>query len=156
LNSSLETSRAIGCYNPEAFMNTTKRMNKNIFKSIGAILAGMVAGAVLSVVTDLVLEKTGVFPPPKPGLFAGWMLSLALVYRSIYTILSGYVAAALSPNKSMHHAVILGAIGVVITILGSVANWDKSAAWYPVALIVVTLPCTWLGGFLFERSGTDQ
>jgi len=131
-------------------------MKKSIIKSIGAILAGMISGAVLSVVTDLVLEKTGIFPPPKPGLFAWWMLLLALIYRGIYTIASGYITAVLAPNKSILHAIILGIIGFVVTILGSVANWDKSTAWYPLALILITLPCTWLGGFLLENFKRQQ
>ena len=124
-------------------------MNKNTFKSIGAILAGIIAGAALSIATDVILEKTGVFPAPKPGLFTWWMLLVALIYRGIYTITSGFITAALAPNKSMQHAIILGTIGVIVTILGSIVNWDKSAAWYPVTLIVITLPCTWLGGKIY-------
>ena len=123
-------------------------MNRSIFKSIGAILAGAITGAVLSIGTDFVLEKAGIFSTPEPGLFVWWMLSLALFYRGIYTIASGYVTATLAPNKPMRHAVILGIIGVAVTILGTIANWDKSAAWYPIALILITLPCTWLGGKL--------
>lgn len=38
-------------------------LNKNSFKSIGAILAGFVAVAVLSIVTDSVLESAGIFLP---------------------------------------------------------------------------------------------
>jgi hypothetical protein len=121
-------------------------MNKNIFKSIGAILGGIIAGAILSIATDFILEKTGVFPPQKSGLFIWWMLLLALIYRGIYTVFSGYVTSSWAPNKPMQHAIILGIIGVVVTILGSIANWDKSAGWYPIALILITLPCTWLGG----------
>lgn len=121
-------------------------MNKNALKSIGAILAGIIAGAVLSIGTDFILEKTGIFPPQKQGFFIWWMLLLALVYRGIYTIVSGYVTAALAPNRPVRHSVILGIIGVVVTLLGSIANWDKSAAWYPIALILITFPCTLLGG----------
>lgn len=123
-------------------------MKSNILKSIGAILAGMVVGAVLSVITDFGLEKMGIFPSPDQGLFIWWMLLIALIYRGAYTILSGYITAILAPGNPLKHAIILGIIGVVVTILGSAANWDKSAAWYPIALILITLPCTWLGGFL--------
>ena len=126
-------------------------MNKNIFKSIGTVIAGIITGAALSIGTDFVLEKTGVFPPIGKGIFIWWMLLLALVYRGIYTILSGYVTAKLAPNNPMRHAVILGIIGVVVTVFGSIANWDKSAAWYPIALILITLPCTWLGGKLKRK-----
>ena len=48
-------------------------LNKNSFKSIGAILAGFVAVAVLSIVTDSVLESAGIFPPIGTGIFSSWM-----------------------------------------------------------------------------------
>ena len=123
-------------------------MNKNLFKSAGAIFAGMIAGALLSIGTDLVFEKLNIFPPEGEGLFVWWMLLIALFYRGIYTVTSGYIAATLAPSKPMRHAVILGIIGFVVTLAGSIANWDKSAAWYPVVLILITLPCTWAGGWL--------
>jgi len=126
-------------------------MNKSIFKSIGAILAGMIAGAILSIATDFILERTGIFPAPKPGLFLWWMLLIALIYRSIFTIVSGFITALLAPKNPVKHSVILGIIGVVVTLLGSIANWDKSAAWYPILLIIVTLPSTWLGGKAFMK-----
>jgi hypothetical protein len=122
----------------------------NILKSIWAIVAGMLVGAVLSIGTDLILEKTGIFPPQQSGLFVAWMLGLALIYRCIYNTAGCYVAAALAPNRPMGHALTLGGIGLVVTILGSIANWSASAsaAWYPIALIVLTLPAAWLGGKL--------
>ena len=121
-------------------------MGKNMLKSIGAILAGTIAGAVLSIGTDFILEKIGLFPSPKPGLFLWWMLLIALIYRGIFTIISGFITAALAPKNPIRHAIILGIIGVVVTMLGSIANWDKSAAWYPIVLILITFPCTWMGG----------
>ena len=44
-------------------------MNRTIFRSIGAILAGMATGAILSIATDFVLETLGIFPPPDQGFF---------------------------------------------------------------------------------------
>lgn len=124
-------------------------MNK--FKSIGAVLAGFVTVVILSVGTDFVLESLGIFPPPDLGLFVTWMLVLALAYRSMYTVAGGYVTAKLAPNQPMRHAVILGIIGIVAGTLGTIANLDKSTpstAWYPIALIITALPCTWFGGKL--------
>lgn len=123
-------------------------MKNNIIKSIGAVLAGIISGALMSIVTDLALEKTGIFPSSNSGLFIWWMLLVALIYRGIYTVASGYITAALAPDKPMRHTIILGIIGVIVTILGSIANWDKSAAWYPITLILITLPCTFIGGLI--------
>ena len=119
-----------------------------IAKSIGAILVGVIAIVVLSVITDMILEKSGIFPPPEQGLFVPWMLMLALIYRCIYAVAGGYITATLAPNKPMLHAIILGVIGIVASAFGAIAAWNLSAHWYPIALVITALPCTWLGGKL--------
>ncbi len=137
-----------------ASFGMTKPSGKSILKSIGAVVAGFITVVVLSIITDIVLEAVKFFPPQdKPELYTGGLLLIAFIYRSIYTIAGGYIAAMLAPDKPIRHAVILGAIGMVMGTLGAVANWDKTAAsgaWYPVALVIVAIPCTWLGGRLFE------
>jgi len=127
-------------------------MNKNIFKSIGAVLAGFITGLVLSVGTDFVLESFGIFPTPDQGFFITWMIVLAIIYRSIYTVIGGYVTAALAPNQPMRHAIILGIIGIIASTLGTMATWGQglSPDWFPISLIIIALPCTWLGGKLHE------
>jgi ABC-type Na+ efflux pump permease subunit len=136
-------------------------MNKNNFKSIGALLAGFIAVFGLSVGTDTVLERLGIFPQLNdPGSYVPWMLMLALLYCSIYTIAGGYITATLAPGRPMLHAIILGAIGFVFATLGAIANWNKtglSTNWYPILLILVTLPSVWLGvkirsGFEFQNT----
>jgi hypothetical protein len=117
-------------------------------KSIGAVLAGFALVVVLSMATDAILEAAGVFPPPTSGLYITWMLVLALLYRTVYTIAGGYLTATLAPDKPMRHAVILGLLGMVVGTLGAIANWDLSSHWYPIALVVEAVPCTWLGGKL--------
>jgi len=91
--------------------------NKNLFKSIGAILAAIILGVGLSVATDTVLEKSGIFPPPQ-GLFVTWMLVAAFLYRCVYGVAGSYLAAALAPNKPMLHAMIPGYLGLVASTIG--------------------------------------
>jgi hypothetical protein len=122
-----------------------------MLKSIWAIFAGMVVGAGLAMLTDVFLSLFGIISFSR--IVSGWSLLLALVYRAIYTVLSGYIAARLAPDRPLGHAITLGAIGVIVTVLGSIAAWSKSAGyeWYPIALIVITLPCCYLGGKLRVR-----
>ncbi len=127
-------------------------MNKTTLKSVGAILAGFITVFVLSIGTDSVLESVGIFPPPGTGLFTPWMLMLALVYRCAYTVAGGYVTATLAPDRPMRHAIILGIIGIIAATLGAAAGWNLSQHWYPIALIITGLPCTWLGGKLETKS----
>lgn len=124
-------------------------MNKTIFKSVGAVLAGFLTVVVLSIATDTILEKLGFFPPIGGGLFVPWMLLLALAYRSAYTVAGGYVTARLSPNRAMRHVVILGIIGLVAGTLGAIAGWNLSAHWYPILLAITGPLFVWLGGKLY-------
>jgi hypothetical protein len=116
-----------------------------MLKSFGAILAGFLLVFILSIATDLIMVKVHVFPSPaEPYAYLPWMLVLALVYRSVYTVLGGYITALLAPDHPIRHVMILGLIGVVIAILGTIANWSKaivSGTWYPITLIILTLPC---------------
>ncbi len=118
-----------------------------MLRSLFAILAGIIVGAFLSLATDAVLAAVGWIPLSND---IWWMLQVALTYRAIYTVLSGYITASLAPNKPLGHAVTLGVIGVIVTIILTIANWDKAMGnqWYPIALIIITLPACYLGGRL--------
>ncbi len=124
----------------------------NIFKSIGAIVAGFVVVVVLSIATDAVLESTGVLPPPDKGLYDTGLLLLALAYRTVYTVTGCYVAARLAPDRPMRHALILGVIGFAVGTFAAIAtaNMNLGPSWYAWAVAVEALPCAWLGGRLAE------
>lgn len=126
-------------------------MKNKTLKSIGAVLSGFITVFILSVVTDMILESLGIFPPPEQGLFITWMLILALIYRTIYTVLGGYVTAKLAPVNPMRHVKILATIGTIAAILGLVATWGKGLGpeWYPILLAVFAFPSVWYGGKLY-------
>lgn len=125
----------------------------NILQSIGAVLAGLIFIVISHTAVDKVLEGTGIFPSPDQGLHVTWMLVLALVYRTVLSVVGCYITAALAPSRPVFHAVVLGFIGVVATIAGaSVAmSQNLSPMWYPIALAVVSLPCALVGGVIAER-----
>jgi hypothetical protein len=134
-------------------MNQGNMNQGNIWKSVGAVLAGFVVVAAASLATDEVFHILKVYPPwgepmPSPGANA-----LALGYRTVYSILGGYVTAKLAPRNPVKHAVILGSIGLTISILGVIATLPMhlGPAWYPICLAITALPCSWLGGFLYSR-----
>ena len=78
-----------------------------VLKSIGAVLAGILVGAVLSLGTDVVLHAARVFPPwDQPASNA--LLLLATAYRTVYSVAGSYVTARLAPNRPMLHALVLG------------------------------------------------
>lgn len=126
-------------------------MSKNLFKSIGAVLAGFVLIAFLAFVTDTVLQQVGIFPMTGVKRFGSGHSRLALSYHLVYTLLGGYLAARLAPRHPMAHALALGVLGVIVSTAGLIAivAGDLAPAWYGWALIAGSLPVTWAGGKLF-------
>ena len=115
--------------------------------SVRAIMLGFVAVVVLSVVTDAAMYKAGIFPKLGTGMSNG-LFALATVYRTVYGILGSYVTARFAPYKPMKHSLIGSVIGLVLSIGGAVATWNKTEMgphWYPLALVVTALPTAWLG-----------
>jgi hypothetical protein len=124
-------------------------------RSIGAVLAGLIANAVLSTATDLLLVASGVFPPLSefghPASFSNSLLLLALVYRTIYGVFGCYLTARLAPRNPMAHSIALGCIGLVIGVAGAIATWGEWASWYSLAIIAVVLPSSWFGASIFLK-----
>ena len=126
----------------------------NTLKSIGAVVAGFLIVVILSTTTDTILEKAGIFPPPTEGLFVTWMLALALLYRTVFTIAGGYVTADLAPANPSKHVTILAIIGTAMGCVGIYVGtvlFTLSPMWYPIALAVLAYPSVWIGGKLKTR-----
>ncbi|MFL6467262.1 MAG: hypothetical protein ACJ72Z_04820 [Pyrinomonadaceae bacterium] len=125
-----------------------------ILKSILAVLAGLIFIFISHSLTDFILESLGVFPPPNEGLHVSWMLLVALGYRIILSITGCFITAKLAPSNPMKHALVLGFIGVFLSTVGAVVAipMNLSPIWYPIALILVSLPCAWIGGMLATRN----
>jgi hypothetical protein len=131
-------------------MNTTVPASHPRFRTAGALIAGFVAVAALSMAADAVLHAMNYYPNDGTvGSDAG--LGVALAYRTAFTVLAGYITARLAPSRPQRLATILGAIGTLFAILGAVTMWNVGHQWYPVALVVLAIPSTALGGWLFTR-----
>jgi hypothetical protein len=137
----------------EAHMTLTPAAEpRRIWQSIGAILAALVANVVLSLAVDQFLHMVEVYPPWGVPMEETGDNLLALSYRIVFGVLSGYIAARLAPRAPMAHALILGGIGAALSLLGLAAaiQMNLGSIWYPAALVVVALPCAWLGGKLYR------
>lgn len=124
---------------------------RRLGRSVGAVLLGFVAVVVLSLGTDQVLHVLQVYPPWNEPMFDPRLNLLALAYRSIYTVLGGYISARMAPHNPMRHAFALGIIGLVAGSVGafvSITEYDLGPDWYPIALALTGLPLTLLGGAL--------
>ena len=82
-------------------------------RSVGAVAAGFLCTALLSVGTDAFLHARGIFPPTGQAMSDG-LFVLAAAYRLVFTVLGGYMTAGLAPRRPMTHVVILGKQVVIV------------------------------------------
>ena len=133
---------------------TAPGASRGVGRSVLAVFAGFVTTALLSVAADAVMHATGIFPPTGQPMSDG-LYVWATVYRCAFTVLGGYVTAALAPRNPLSHVGVLGTIGMAAATAGAVATWDAGPAfgprWYPIMLVVTALPCVWSGGLLRGR-----
>ena len=127
--------------------------SRNLPRSIGAVVAGIVVAVVLSITTDVLLRSAGILPALGVRV-ADSLLALATAYRTVYSVLAAYVTARLAPNRPMFHALVGAVIGILVATIGAIVTWNAGPQygphWYPIALIVLALPTAWAGGRIRE------
>jgi len=139
----------------ENVLMPSKDLNSHrLGRSIGAVLAGFLTIVVTHTGSDAVLHALGVFPPAGQ-VMSGGLFALAFAYRFVFSVLGASVTARLAPQRPLKHVLVLGGIGVALSLLGLLATIGRGPAfgpvWYPLALLLVTLPCCLLGERLARR-----
>ncbi|HLJ87250.1 MAG TPA: hypothetical protein VKZ53_10530 [Candidatus Angelobacter sp.] len=136
-------------------MNDTSRSG-SMLRNLGAVFAGLLVGLVLTLGTDAVMHATHVFPALGFTMSAG-LFVLATAYRSVYSFLGSYVVARLAATRTMSYALALGVMNGITCVVGTAVTWNRGAQfgpkWYPLSLIVLAMPCAWLGGKLAGKKG---
>ena len=126
-------------------------------RSLLAVFVGVLVGAALCLGVDEVLHVLKIYPPWGERMSDG-LFVLATAYRLVFSVLGCYVIARLAPSKPMAHALVGGAIGLVLSVAGAIATWnmDIGPHWYSVLLAVTALPCAWAGGALWEMRARER
>ena len=98
------------------------------------------------------MHATGVFPPWGERMADG-LFVLPLAYRIVCSLLGGYLAARLATDRPVSHAMMLGAIGFVLSAIGTFATAGQSAAygpiWYSLLVTATALPCSFAGAKVY-------
>lgn len=92
-----------------------------------SIIAGFFVTALLSTAVDHVFHTTGVYPPYGEPLFDIGLLALAFSYRAVFAVFGSYLTALLAKDQAMKAVLILGSIGSVIWLAGSIAMWEYAS-----------------------------
>jgi hypothetical protein len=131
----------------------TNQPPRHLGRSIVSVLAGFLACALLSLGTDQILHMLKVYPPWGEPMWDPGLNALALAYRCVYTVASGYITARLAPRNPMRHVWVLAFLGFAMAVLGVVATsgLNLGPRWFPISLAVTALPLVWLGGVLHRQ-----
>ena len=134
-------------------MSETKSQPRTL-RRIAAVLAGLLFVIIITTATDALMHAIGVFPPLGQPM-ADSLFVLALAYRIIYSIAGGYITARLAPDQPIKHVLVLGIIGTILGLGGTVATWNRGPEfgpkWYPLLIMFTALPSVWLGGKLVRE-----
>jgi hypothetical protein len=123
-----------------------------MMRSIGAVALGFFLIGVLAIGTDAALRSAipQHFGPGGRVDDVGLLLFMQL-YVFAYATFGCWLAARLAPSRPMRHALILGVLGLVFNVAGTVAMWHTAPAWYHVVALSLVMPAAWLGGWIRER-----
>jgi hypothetical protein len=128
--------------------------SRQLGRSIIAVLVGMAFGIILTLAVDMVLRTLHVFPPLGERA-SDQLLMLATAYRVVIGVGASYLTALLAPYRPIAHALVGGAFGFMASLAGAIVTWNAGPAfgphWYPIALVILALPQSWLGGWLRWR-----
>jgi hypothetical protein len=123
-----------------------------MMRSIWAIVAGFLFTFLLSTGAELIMRAMA------PSLFAAngstsniAILCMSILTIAVFAIVGCYLTARLAPSHPMGHALALGGIALVISLLLVQKTWPMAPAWYNLLNLVVILPYAWIGGRLRER-----
>lgn len=122
-------------------------------RSIVAVIAGFVATLALSMIAGVLLglAAPGHFAPdgrtPSPGVMA-----LGIVLTLASAVAGGFLAGVIARRHEVMHALVLGTLGAVATLLVIVAApaAQRTIGMFVSAMLVI--PATVLGGWLRVRS----
>ena len=123
-----------------------------VVRSIVAVVVGFLVIGVLAMGTDAILKAN------VPGVFGlggrvdsvPWLIAMQ-VYVFVYAVFGCWLAARLAPDHPMRHALILGVLGLVLNVGGSIAMWNTAPVWYHIVAIALVMPAAGLGGRIRER-----
>jgi hypothetical protein len=128
-------------------------------RSVLAIVAGFFVVVILSLGIDEVLHLLKVYPPWGEPMYDPGLNALALSYRIVVTVFSGYVTARLAPRNPMKHVLVGATLGLVLGTVAAIASIRVGGLgpnWYPIAIAVTGFPSVYLGGMLDARSSRGR
>lgn len=122
-----------------------------MLRSVLAVVAGFLFIGFFAFGADAVVRSAmpGAFSP-SGRVDSVPVLLLVTGYVFVFAVTGCYLTARLAPRNPMMHALVLGVLGLVFNVVGTVAMWETAPVWFHVVSLLLVMPAAWLGGWLRE------
>jgi MFS family permease len=131
-------------------MNSVSATKGSWPRSAWAVFAGILANFLIAIPIDIILHAMGIYPTLGGPQMSNSLCMLAFSYRLVAAVAGGFFTARLAPRNPRKHVLLLGCIGILLSTAGAIAMWGVGPAWYTLALILISVPASVLGGRLAQ------
>ena len=111
-----------------------------MLRQILAVVGGFVLWSVLWLALNQALAAGGLLPEPGVVMAAPLPLLVLFAGSVVFSLLAGYVAAAISRSAGLKVGVILGVLLLAVGIAVQSQYWQLMPLWYHLAFLVCLLP----------------
>ncbi len=122
-----------------------------MLRSVLAVVAGFFFIGFLAFGMDAVVRNA------MPGAFSASgrvdsvpLLLFIAAYVFVFAVAGCYLTARLAPRRPMLHALVLGVLGLIFNVAGTIAMWETAPVWFHGVSLLLVMPAAWLGGWLRE------
>ncbi len=120
-----------------------------MLRSVLSVIAGSAIWTVLWLTSNqaILAALPGYFRPDGTTDSTGVLL-LILVLSVIYSVIAGFVTAAVAARSEMRHALALGILQLIFGIIAQSQFWDVMPLWYHLIFLALLIPGNLAGGKL--------
>ena len=122
-----------------------------IGRSIVAVVAGFLLAVVLAFGTEFALMTLFHREPVNDSDREPTLLVILLFTTNASAAVGGYFAGWVAIRRPLAHALVLGLLGLLVSIPLNVTYWSNEPAWYHVGNLLLVLPATAIGGWMYAR-----
>jgi len=122
-----------------------------MLRSVAAVVIGFLYIGALSFGADALLRQSMPTAFDSTGrVEAIPVLLLIIGYVGVFAVSGCYLTARLAPKDPMRHALVLGGLGLLFNLAGTLALWNTAPAWFHIVSLILVMPYAWVGGRLRE------
>ena len=120
-----------------------------MIRSIFAVVGGFLVTAVLSLGADGVLVNLAAGSFTKSGQTESlFLLVLMLFYTLFFLAFGGYVTALIAKRAELAHALVLGLLGLALSVFAAMQNAETMPLWWHLTFLILLVPAVLVGGSL--------